>query len=175
MVAPAHADSGLLVALRALMHAQPRALIGIDGKDGSGKSYLCDQVSAELNLPAVHLDDFVERHKGGYLEHMQLDQLASAISGRTAAILVEGVCLLQVLARVGVRPDFLIYVKRMSAHGWWQDEGDCDFPGSFSEFQRQHFRQGLGALPALEVEVLSYHLAHRPHNAANHVCYRVEH
>lgn len=41
---------------------KPRLLITIDGPCGSGKSTLADALSAALNAPIIHMDDFFLPH-----------------------------------------------------------------------------------------------------------------
>jgi hypothetical protein len=100
--------------------------VGIDGVDGSGKSYLADKLSQALAFPALALDDYLHKNQGGYADFIDYPALSAALSSMPAFIL-SGVCLREVLSNMALDLDGHIYVKRM--HGdLWVDEDDCVFP-----------------------------------------------
>lgn len=84
-------------------------MIAIDGWHGVGKTTLANRVSSILGIRCVHLDDFLLSHRGGFLEFLDYDRLAYALQQRP--VLVEGVCMLAVLRRLGQAPGVLVYVK----------------------------------------------------------------
>ena len=88
-------------------------LIGIDGLDGSGKSGLAAWLSWQLEMPAIHLDVYIVPDTGPV--KFRTDHLAGAVDARLKTArpaIVEGILLLDVLAGIGRRPDFLIYVEK---------------------------------------------------------------
>lgn len=90
-------------------------LVAIDGVDGSGKTTLAKRLSATSGWNRVDLDDHLEGDRRPFVEQIRFDALEKAIEPRP--IIVSGIHMLEVLNRVGVRPDFLIYVIRMSDTG----------------------------------------------------------
>ena len=87
-------------------------LIGIDGKDGVGKTSLASWLSWQFGMPTVHLDLFVkESDMPGPLawRAADLDRCVKARGSRP--LVVEGVLLLDALDQIGRAPDFLIYVN----------------------------------------------------------------
>lgn len=100
--------------------------IGIDGVKGAGKSHLADELSVLLGIPVLDVDDYLHQHQGGYVDFIDYPALATALRSMPALIL-NGVCLRQVLANVGMDLDGHVYVMRMR-NGLWVDEHDCVFP-----------------------------------------------
>lgn len=143
--------------------------VALDGAHGSGKSFLARELGALLGRQVVHLDDFLDRNKGAYVEYLDLPRLSAKLRELPAAI-VEGICALQVFERLGIEPDAFVYVKR-SAHGEWLDQNDYDVKIPIEdhlENVRRRIRpvaKFLGESGELGVaeEVIRYHAAFRPH------------
>lgn len=100
--------------------------IGIDGKDGSGKSALVKSLSEKLEIEFICLDDFVENKKGGYVAFLDVAAINEARKTIGCPLIIEGVCLLAAAERIGVKINVLIYVKRMSVYGDWRDREECE-------------------------------------------------
>jgi uridine kinase len=86
-------------------------LIGIDGKDGVGKTSLATWVAWQFGMPTVHLDLFIEQQDApGPLvwRVADLDRCVE-VRGRRPFV-IEGVLLLDALDQIGRSPDFLIFV-----------------------------------------------------------------
>src|SRR5437879_5862476 len=103
-----------------------RPTIGIDGADGSGKTYLAHEIGATLNLPVVSLDDFVEKERGNYAKYIRYSDLRAIVAQAHEGVIVEGICLLDVLNRLGLSADCLVYVKRCDGEGVWYEDDDYD-------------------------------------------------
>lgn len=86
-----------------------KGVIAIDGYHGIGKSTIAREVAARLHLPCVHLDDFLVRNQGAFLECLRYEQLSLALCQRP--VMVEGVCLLAALKRLAITADVLVYVR----------------------------------------------------------------
>jgi hypothetical protein len=87
-------------------------LIAIDGPDGVGKSSLASWLAWQLGMPSVHLDLYVIRDSKP-LKWMT-DEVARLIQTRASLgrpIIVEGICVLDVLDQITRSPDFLVYVR----------------------------------------------------------------
>ncbi len=100
-------------------------IIGIDGEDGSGKSSLAAWLSWQLEMPAIHLDVFLIEDRIPL--SWDYDDLKRAIDGaqrkgRRRPVIVEGIFLLDVLARVDRSPDFFVLVEKVHHAGNLRDE-----------------------------------------------------
>lgn len=152
-----------------LQDLPPNVFVAVEGFMRSGKSYLALELAASLQCSAIHTDDFVEPGEVAlhYVERLNASRLGAALSSAyasTGPVLVEGICLRDVLQRVGVVASVFVYVKRMAISGLWHDglhledfeSGDQSFS---AEPQQSDFR---------------YHVEQRPHERANYFVCRVE-
>lgn len=125
-------------------------IIAIDGLHGVGKSTLASKISNRLGLRCLHLDDFLVRHQGAFLDHLRYDELSSALVKRP--VVVEGVCLLAALQRLAVSSNALVYVKST----WRPDQSIVALTPS------NEARHGLRSVDHLSVEVDLYHKTFKP-------------
>jgi len=98
--------------LTPVLDGLPPRVVGIDGRDGVGKTTLGRYLAWHFNITLIETDLFLKRHRGR-LEYRD-DEIARLIRARleaTRPVVVEGVCLLQLLGRLGVAPDFTVYVR----------------------------------------------------------------
>ena len=94
-----------------------RRRIAIDGDPGSGKTTLAKKLGSELGSKAFSLDDYLCEDGRPYLAQIKYEELARDIADNgEAPAVVEGVCLLKALAKIGFHHDFLIFSK-MFIHG----------------------------------------------------------
>lgn len=127
--------------LAARLEDWPTGLFAIDGYPAAGKSTLAKEIAGLLHIPLIHLDDFLVRGEGGFIEFIKYSELSAALNARP--VIVEGVCLLAVAKRLGMAPDVHIYVE--------------DLSGS----------RGPRAASALGAEILTYHQQFRPAETAD--------
>jgi len=160
-------------------------LIGIDGIDGAGKSTLAEKLSGLLGLNHINLDDYAEKEKGTFVDFLDLNRLNDALNESQQAVIIEGICLLEVLSRIDRCADLLIYIKKMSSYGSWRDEDEFEITEEIEEFihnQKQdlkefcmveaeiegrEFNEKEFSFPALREEIFRYHYKHSPHKRAN--------
>jgi hypothetical protein len=143
--------------------------IGIDGMNGVRKTSVADFLCQRLGLSAVHTDDFLERNQGGYVNFLRYDELASELRS-LGQFIIEGVCLLQVLERIGVNVDAVVCIKRFHLN-LWADERELNVPlAQLDEFLRKEHetvefisgeRDDGG--PRLSDDVVRYHSTYQPH------------
>lgn len=93
-------------------------IVGIDGRDGAGKSTLASWLSWQLGYPAVFLDMFVDPHSRP-LTWRACDLARVLDSRQRRPVIVEGVLILDALEQVGRNPDFLVFVEKSG------NEGSC--------------------------------------------------
>lgn len=101
-------------------------VVGVDGRDGVGKTTLARELGESIGATVISLDDFVPEKLGAYVPNLRSNDLASSISSASRPVIVEGVCLLAALEAVSVDADVLIYVKHVAENGYWYDHGTCD-------------------------------------------------
>ncbi|HCM0862620.1 hypothetical protein [Vibrio parahaemolyticus] len=166
-------------------------IIWIDGKNGSGKSFLAEKLGLKLNIPVIHVDDYLITHQNSYVASLKLDELKQTIGEALRPLIVEGVCLLKVRECLGFENGFDVYVKRMSPMGYWADEDECDISESPEIFiqQQQEILKKFSSLsvikttssccddsefPALTREIIEYHFKYRPHEYSDVIYHRVD-
>src|ERR1700704_3718351 len=91
-------------------------LIGIDGRDGVGKTSLSNWLAWQLGMPVIQLDLFVIRREIPGPIGRRVNDLDRCIKARgDRPLIVEGVLLLDALEEVGRAPDFLVFVDEHPA------------------------------------------------------------
>ena len=96
-------------------------LIGVDGRDGSGKSSLASWLAWQFGTPAIYLDTFLDSPEAERLT-WRTDDLRRVLDTRLQPsnprpLIVEGICLLAVLKATGRVPDFLIFIAKKGHKG----------------------------------------------------------
>ena len=118
-------------------------IISIDGKNGSGKSTLAKIISVELGFSHIELDSdrYLEKNKGKYVNYIFYDILKKDITElleKQKSIVIEGICILQILEIIEIKPNIKIYVKRMSKDGnFWYDAKLFNYSKSPDEIIKQ--------------------------------------
>lgn len=162
-------------------------LVGIDGKDGVGKSELAERLSELLDVKLVSLDRYLEQHRDRYVAYLKVNELADEIREVRGLVIIEGVCLLAAAERMGMQLNELVYVKRMR-HGLWVDEEICspDRPVDevlekeksdlfvFLEWEASVAGKALPSeddaqLSPLTEEIIRYHAKYQPSRVASHI------
>jgi uridine kinase len=99
-------------------------IIGIDGRDGMGKSSLANWLGWQLGIPAYSLDDYFyaspQPHAWRTEELIRITN-ARLVNGRP--VIVEGIFLLEALAAIEANPGYLIFVENEhggASKGWQQ-------------------------------------------------------
>ncbi|ASG05386.1 hypothetical protein [Vibrio anguillarum] len=165
-------------------------MIWIDGKDGSGKSYLAKQLGEQLEIPVLSVDDFLVRQQGFYVSSVKFDQLRDTIVQASKPVIIEGVCLLKVRENLGIDGGLDIYVKRMSPMGYWADADECDLevpPDEFIQSQLEILERAatIGFMgiessseptefPPLARELIEYHYSYQPHKKSDITYCRID-
>jgi len=166
-------------------------LIGIDGMNGSGKSTLASCLSKELNCLHVDIDDYIDKNLGQYVSNIHYDAVQKQLDESKGAVFLEGVCLLAIIENLQLHLDLLIYIKRISDYGSWQNEDNCNLTEDIDQFinkKKAELRQFAYAeacvedkdvphdvnFPQLVEEIIRYHYEYRPHEKADIIYRRID-
>jgi hypothetical protein len=158
-------------------------LIGIDGFDGSGKTFLAGRLAKTLSARHINLDDFLNDNESGFLNHLRYEELQAAANEALAAgrVIVEGDCLRAVLGRIGLAADSHVYVKQVSADGSWHRADFLNLADSveetlaieqesaerFEECRGNIVEPGKNLITGLRRDLITYHFHYRPHECAD--------
>jgi hypothetical protein len=99
------------------IRAQGQGLVAFDGRTGSGKTYLANQMAKLAQAIAVDADAFLLPDQGKFLEALKLDELRDRIRASFATsplVLFSSVCARQVIDRLGVNATAHVWVERSS-------------------------------------------------------------
>jgi hypothetical protein len=114
-------------------------LIAVDGTDGVGKSSLASWLAWQLGAPAIYLDLYVIKDSKPLRWRGELLCLVHArLVVHAGPLIVEGILLLDALAQIGRKPDFLVYVDGQRGHGL--SNRLADYRVRFKPEQQAHFR-----------------------------------
>ena len=90
-------------------------IIGIHGAPFAGKSTLAKSLNEVFGGALVQIDNFVSMQpKGRYPDYIDIDKLSQAILSQKESspiIFIEGICLLEILKKISIKPETTIYVK----------------------------------------------------------------
>lgn len=150
-----------------LISLRSGAIVAIEGFMNSGKSHLAKTLAASLSCGVVHADDFIipSERVLPYVDRIDFDQLKAALScsiNNSPLLLVEGICLRDLLARAGVFPELYVYVKRIAENGLWHDGFHLeDYEANNCSVASEPGKSDL-----------NYHSQSRPHEKAQIVFHR---
>jgi pantothenate kinase-related protein Tda10 len=149
-----------------------RAIIGVDGAYGSGKSTLARKLAEALEGAVLEIDQYTLRNGQPYRQQLRYEELGrglEALRSKGKPVVVEGICLLDVLERIGARPGTVVYVKKLDESGIWHDQDTCD--PDWIDLDSASLQ-----LPGAAVarEVAAYHKDRDPLASADIVFIRVE-
>ena len=90
----------------------PLGIIAIDGELGAGKSFFSNELGDKYGIRVIHIDDYLNPGKRRYVLALRLDELAASIQNSGYPVIVEGVCVLTVLSRIGMVPSLHFFLYR---------------------------------------------------------------
>ena len=85
----------------------------IDGDDHSGKSPLARKVATALGAKVISLDKYLPGDGRPYCDQIDYLSLLNDILSSDQQVIIEGLCVLKVLAKINVRHDYHIFTKRI--------------------------------------------------------------
>jgi hypothetical protein len=89
-------------------------IIGVDGNLGAGKTQVANRLAAAPAIPCVHLEDSMARGLESFLRNVDYEALRREIGQYKSGLVIEGICLLAALSRVGCMLDYLVFVDSES-------------------------------------------------------------
>ena len=107
----------LISELKDKIYPWRKYLIAVDGITGSGKSGLSRYMAWQLDMPAIETD--MLRVMDDEQPSYRLEELGNLIQARhelDRPAIVEGIFLLDTLKKLGIEPDYLVYVKNEEAN-----------------------------------------------------------
>ncbi|MCF8083763.1 MAG: hypothetical protein K9M96_11755 [Deltaproteobacteria bacterium] len=146
-------------------------IVSIDGADGVGKSTLAGKIAGELNLPHIEIDTFVQEQQGGYIDHIDYDRLSESIKQAIISnqvIILEGICVQQVLKKLGLNSNAKVYVRVINNYGFWMDRirfFPLDKSADEMIAERKAKRSPLGHVE----DIIQYHYAFQPHENTDYI------
>ena len=95
----------------------PGRIVAIDGRDGSGKTTLGRFLAWYFNITLIETDLYLK--EGGELQYetAEINRIISKRLTIPRPVVIEGVAILQLLAHLDRRPDYLVYVRNSSFAG----------------------------------------------------------
>jgi uridine kinase len=147
------------------------AIVSIDGVDGVGKTTLACKIAEEMSLPYIEIDTFVQEQQGGYIDHIDYDRLSEVIKQAkitNQVIILEGVCVQQVLKKLGLNSYAKIYVKVINNYPFWMDRIRL-FPPDKSADEMIAERKAKGFSLGHVEDIIRYHYTFKPHENADYI------
>ena len=164
-------ESGLIDVLRKKLSKGQSVLIGVDGFMGSGKSRLAMKLASVLGGYRISLDSYADpgSDEAHYVAKLLLEYFVDDVDklkGKFPCIVIEGICLLEVMERAKRNLDTLVYVKRISEQGLWHDGFHLEDYVTNKAIKENE--QGL------HKSEFDYHVAKVPHEKAEIIFERTE-
>jgi len=139
--------------------------------DGAGKSSLARQLAVAIDgARYVDADAYVVAKQDRFFDALRMDELRDALTQHGDVVIFSGICMLQVLETLDLKPDLLVYVKRMRRWGW-ADEGDVTDSDSEAICSQPDIDADE---PSMQREVRAYHLTYMPHHRTDIVLERLD-
>ena len=115
MIEPALGSDSLLAAVKealGLPNERRPLIIGIDGRCGAGKTSVACWLGWQLGMPVISLDLYlVSDTKPQAWRYAHLARVLASRAESDRPVIVEGVCLCQVLEAIDLEPGFLGWVE----------------------------------------------------------------
>ena len=104
-------------ALTPLLRDFPGKIVGIDGRDGSGKTTLGRFLAWYFDVTLIETDPFLDGGPDLVYRTCEIDRIIAHRLSRPRPVIVEGIALLRLFEKLNRSPDFLIYVRNTEFEG----------------------------------------------------------
>lgn len=177
-----HNLDDLIHRMRTHVSANRCLIIGVDGTDGAGKTFLAQAINKSCSGNLISVDSYLDQNKGEYFSNIRFDELKQEIERlrkKESPLFIEGICLLKILDKIETKPNILVYVKHIDRNGYWRDERFCDPTRSLEDKLDSIIRIensiGIGKGPGnLDREIVEYHHNYKPQEKANYIFLRAD-
>jgi hypothetical protein len=91
-----------------------KRFVRIDGHSGHGKSRVAKALCCKLDWPRVEVDNFLDgapRNRRKYPEMVELPKLLAAIRAHPGGLVLDGICLNQLVPPETFGPELKVYVR----------------------------------------------------------------
>jgi len=162
-------------------------IISIDGWNGSGKTYLANTFQDNDQIEIIHIDSYLNKNGGLYLEEIRYDDLKEKISrllDSNSKILIEGACILEILENIEYESQITVYIKEQGSGNEWYYEKYLDEEKTLDEIFKEEDEKDNDPIPieghisipsaanndsskehkGLFYDVVRYHRNYSPHN-----------
>src|SRR6267142_1066831 len=96
-----------------------KSCIIVDGDNGAGKTNcVAPMIANILGATIVSVDKYLLENGAPYLDQIKYDDLLASIIGSSPKVVVEGLCMLKVIARIKIVHDYHVFVKRLQNGHW---------------------------------------------------------
>jgi uridine kinase len=173
----------LLLELRERFLDCKSIIITIDGRDGVGKTYIGKQIAKKLPFHLIQLDKYLFEEQGAfidYLNYKRLEQRIRQLLETSLSIIIEGVCVLEVLKRINIQSDCRIYVRSYWKLFHYNEEANTakerieleeqkikEFAKVEAAIEQKPFIESEFHLSGLECDIINYHFEHFPDKNAD--------
>ena len=103
--------------LTPLLRGFPGKIVGIDGRDGSGKTTLGRFLAWHFDVTLIETDPFREEGQHVVYRTGEIDRIITHRLSRPRPVIVEGFELLRLFGKLHRSPDFLIYIRNTGRDG----------------------------------------------------------
>ena len=140
-------------------------IIGIDGFSGVGKSVFAEKIIEDINMEYIKIDKSIDecndKNKNyiRYVDIVKTEELKNKIRKKLSQnknLVIDGVCLLEVLKSIGRKADFLIYIKEISLIS-----NELVFNGKI--------KREIEKIDFLEEDIIFYHQKFNSHKKADFI------
>ena len=166
-----------VAALEARISGVGAGIVALDGAPQAGKSWLMSELARRLRCDAIDLDDHLDEDHRVFVDALRLTELDRRLDAALAAsrlVLVAGVCMREVLDKLGRSPALSIYVQRNTPMGI---AGDLDMIDA-EDGEQSNATKELDALfldcGVLDREVRHYHERYKPRRNADIIFIRTD-
>ena len=97
-------------------------LIALDGFSQVGKTPIANRLRIDLQREIFSLDKYIQNKTGKYVAELDMGKILADINRCNGFAIVEGICMLQVLDKIGLQDIQHVYLKKLRNNNW--EDGD---------------------------------------------------
>jgi hypothetical protein len=144
-------------------------LIAIDGCCGAGKTHLAKWLGTTQDIRVVEADKFLIPQTEVFVKSLRMDELRTAVietNPKENLVILEGVCIRNVLEELAITASMFVYVLRTPEMGVPYDADILDFECE-CEIHKYEGREPRAPEVVLGPELAEYHRHQKPRRTAD--------